>query len=120
MLTSHSMYHSEILDTIHTFADGIHILGGIVKSLNEVSSLNARTYIEVGAPTLALPPRWVCVRVCIYIYVCVCVYVCIYIYTYVHTCVCMYVCMYVYVCVCMCFHEYVCRVRYVSVFFGAC
>ena len=46
---------------------------------------------------------------CIYVYVCMCVYMCIYVYI----CVCVYVCMYG--CVCMCVCVYVCMCACVHV-----
>ena len=40
---------------------------------------------------------YVCMHICMYMYVCICMYVCMY--------VCMHICMYVFICVC----RYVCR-----------
>ena len=48
----------------------------------------------------------VCVCVCTYVHMYMCVRVCVYVCTYVHVCVCVcvctYVCTYVHVCVCVC------------------
>jgi hypothetical protein len=55
---------------------------------------------------------YVCMYICMYMYVCVCVNVCVYVYMYVYVCMCMRECMYVYMYVCVC--VYVCDLCFVK------
>jgi len=60
----------------------------------------------------------VCMYVCVYVCVCVCLYVCVCIYVCVS--VCMYVCVYVCVCVCVCMYVCVCVFVCVCVYVCMC
>lgn len=63
---------------------------------------------------------WVCVRLCVYIYMKVCVYVrtCVF----VCTCACLYACVYICLCVSVCIYKYIhlCLCVYVFVYVCCC
>jgi len=61
--------------------------------LERMKGTKILTDIEVRVETLS---EWVCVYVCVFVYVCVCVCMCVYV------CVCVCMCVYVCICVCMC------------------
>jgi len=71
------------------------------------------SWCQVGLPAQSLPRRrfrralcaficTICMRVCIYVYVCMCADM--YIYMYVHVCMYMYMYAFIHVCMCMCMH----------------
>ena len=50
--------------------------------------------------------KYIEVRLCVYVHVCVCFYVCMYVCMYVHGCVCACVSMCMCVCMCVCFSHF--------------